>query len=57
MPKDQQENILAIVENNPELFTTIAKEIQKKVKEGKDQQSATMEVMFKHQNELKKAMK
>ncbi|MBI4118589.1 MAG: hypothetical protein HY455_03585 [Parcubacteria group bacterium] len=55
LPADQQEKILAVVGNNPELFAKIGKEIQEKVKGGQDQQSATLQVMFKYQNELKKA--
>ena len=43
-----------MMEKNPELFKTIAGEIQEKVKAGKDQQSASMEVMKKYESELKK---
>ena len=53
VPKDQQEKILKIVTENPELFEKIAQEAQEKVKEGKDQQTAMMEVMMAHQDELK----
>lgn len=56
VPKDQQEKILKVVTENPELFKKIAKEAQEKVKEGKDQQTAMMEVMMSHQDELKKLL-
>ena len=56
MPKDQQEMILALVENNPELLKTISSEIQAKVKKGIDQQTAMMQVMMDHKTELQHAM-
>ncbi|NBD73916.1 hypothetical protein GVX82_02655 [Patescibacteria group bacterium] len=56
MPEDQQEKILALVEKNPDLFQKIAKEVQQKQKEGKDQMSATMVVMQKYQKDLQDAM-
>jgi hypothetical protein len=43
-----------MVEKNPELFKTIAEEIQTKVKSGMDQNKAAMEVMSKYQEEIKK---
>lgn len=57
MPKDQQDKILRLVEENPELFTKLAKEVQAKMKEGKDQMSAVQEVFMTHQEELGKLMK
>lgn len=56
VPADQQEKILNAFEANPELFETIAKEVQESMKGGKDQMAATMEVMMKHQEELRKIM-
>ncbi len=56
VPEDQQEMILEMVEKNPDLFKKIAKEMQEKVKSGKDQQAAGMEVMTKYQNEIQEAM-
>jgi hypothetical protein len=53
VPVDQQEKILAMVEKNPEFFQKIAIEVQEKMKQGKDQMAATMEVMQKYQNDLK----
>lgn len=56
LPKDQQEKIMRLVEKNPDLFMKIAKETQEKVKGGKDQMLAMMEVSKKYQAELKKAL-
>jgi hypothetical protein len=56
IPEDQQNKIFEAVEKNPELFKKIAEEIQAKVKSGKNQVTAAMEVMQKHQDELKKVI-
>lgn len=55
LPKDQQDKLMRLIENNPDLFMKIAKETQEKIKGGKDQMAASMEVMKKYQAELKKA--
>lgn len=57
MSESEQEKILKMVEENPELFGKIAKEIQDKIKNGADQMSASMEVMGKYQSELKNVLK
>ena len=56
LPKDQQDMILKAMEKNPEFFENIAKEIKKKEKEGKGKVQASMEVMRKHQDELRRLM-
>ncbi len=57
VPKEQQEMIMKIVENNPELFTKISKEVEHKVKkENKNQMAAMMEVMKKYRKELQEAI-
>jgi hypothetical protein len=56
VPEAEQEKIISAVEKNPKLFSDIAMEVQALIKTGKDQQSATMEVMMKYQEELKKLM-
>ena len=48
----EQEKILAMVEHNPELFKTIALEMQAKMKEGKGEMAAAMEVMRLHQQKI-----
>ncbi len=57
VPQDQQDKIFNAIENNPDLFQKIALEVQEKVKGGKDQMAASMEVMQKYQDELKGVMK
>ncbi len=54
VPKDQQEQMLAMVEKDPELFQKIALEVQEEVKKGTDQMMATMKVAKKYQAELQK---
>ncbi len=56
VPEDQQEKIFAAIEKNPDLFNKIGLEVQEKMKQGKDQMAATMEVMQKYQEDLKKVM-
>ncbi|OHA15747.1 MAG: hypothetical protein A2743_03925 [Candidatus Taylorbacteria bacterium RIFCSPHIGHO2_01_FULL_43_47] len=53
MPSAEADKILAIVEKNPDFFVKIAGEIQEKIKAGKDQMQATIEVMKSHEAELK----
>ncbi len=57
VPEAEQEKMIKVVTENPELFQKIGLEVQAKMKEGKDQMSATMEVMQQHQEELKKILK
>jgi hypothetical protein len=54
VPEAQIDMVIAMMEKNPELFKTIAEEIQAKIKGGASQQSAAMEVMQKYEGELKK---
>lgn len=56
VPEEQQEQIIALVTENPELFEKIGKEIQQKTKEGKSEMAAAMEVMRKYQGDIQKAM-
>jgi hypothetical protein len=53
VPVEQREKLFAMVEKNPDFFQKIAAEVQEKMKEGKDQMAATMEVVSKYQNDLK----
>jgi len=55
--EEQQDKILNLVLKNPELFKKITEEAQVLMKEGKDQQTAMVEVMQRYQNELKGLMK
>jgi len=56
VPEAEQEKIIALITQNPELFEKIGKEIQQKTKEGKSETAAAMEVMRKYQGEIQKAM-
>jgi hypothetical protein len=56
VPQDQQDKIFKAIETNPDLFKKIAEEVQEKMKQGKDQMAASMEVMQKYQEDLKKVM-
>ena len=57
VPADQQDKIIAAVEKDPQLFQTIALEVQEKVKNGQDQMAASMEVMQKYAKQLQEVMK
>ncbi len=54
VPEEQIEMFVTMMEKNPGLFKTIAKEIEEKVKSGMDQNSASILVMKKYEQELKK---
>lgn len=54
VPDEEVDKIITLVKTNPQLFQQIGNEIQQKMKEGKDQQTATMEVMMAHKDELQK---
>ncbi len=54
VPEAQIDMVITMMEKNPDLFKKIAEEIQAKIKGGMDQQSASMEIMKKYEDELKK---
>jgi hypothetical protein len=54
VPEGQIDMVITMMEKNPDLFKKIAEEIQVKIKEGEDQQIASMEIMKKYEDELKK---
>lgn len=57
MPEGQREQMLAMIEKNPELFKKIGEEIDRRVKKGGEpQMKATMEVMKKYREELQSLM-
>ncbi len=56
VPEAQQEKMMKLISENPELFQKIALDVQEKVKSGQDQTSAMMEVMPKYQEDLKKIL-
>lgn len=57
MPEAEIDRIVGIVSKNPDFFKKIGDEIEKKVKSGRSQTAATMEVMRAHQAEMQKLMK
>ena len=54
VPVAEQEKMITLVNEHPELFQKIALEIQAKMKAGKDQMSAALEVMQNYKDELQK---
>jgi 2-oxo-4-hydroxy-4-carboxy--5-ureidoimidazoline (OHCU) decarboxylase len=54
VPQAEQDRLFAILEKNPDFFKKIAEEVQVQVKSGKDQQTAVMDVVDKHKEELGK---
>ena len=54
VPEAQIDMFVRMIEKNPELFKTIAKEVEEKVKGGMSQTDAGMVVMKAHEEELRK---
>ena len=57
VPAEQQEKLFVAIEKDPDFFQELAKQIQDKVKSGKDQRSAAMEVMTANQAKLAELLK
>ena len=56
VPEAEIDRIIGLVEKNTELFKKIGDEIKAKVKAGRSEQAASMEVMRAHQGELQKVL-
>lgn len=56
VPPEQREQILALVQKDPELFKKIGEEVDRRVKSGEPQMKATLEVMKKYRTELSALM-
>ena len=56
LPPEQKEMVMKMVEDNPEFFENIAKEIEQEIKNGKSQLVAGMSVMRKYQSKLQEMM-
>ncbi|MEI6843395.1 MAG: hypothetical protein WCK48_02725 [bacterium] len=54
VPQAEQDKVFAMLEKDPELFQKIGLEVQEEMKKGKDQMSATMEVVKRYEVDLKK---
>ena len=52
VPAAQQEQIMQLVEKDPELFKRIGEEVERRKKGGDSEMKATMEVMKKYRAEL-----
>jgi hypothetical protein len=56
VPEEEQEKIFSMIEKNPDFFTQIANDIQEKMKTGKSQMDATMEVMKANEEKMREVM-
>lgn len=56
VPPEQREQIMALVQKDPELFKKIGEEVDRRVKSGEPQMKATLEVMKKYRTELSALM-
>lgn len=54
VPEAQIDMFISMMEKNPDLFKTIAEETQEKMKGGMSQMDASMQVMKKYEQELRK---
>ena len=53
VPEPQVDMFITMMEKNPALFESIAKEIKERMDGGADQNTASMEVMKKYEGELR----
>ena len=53
IPQTEQDKLFAVIEENPKFFEKIALEVQEGMRGGKDQMSATLEVVKKYETKLK----
>lgn len=56
IPEAEQDKLIKLVSENPALFQKIALEAQEKMKSGKDQMSAVMEVFAKYKTDLERIL-
>jgi len=56
IPEDKREQLERKIEENPDLFIELAKDVQKEMEGGKDQMSALMSVAEKNKDKLKGIM-
>lgn len=56
VPEAEQEKVFTMIENNPDFFQKIAEDIQEKIKNGKTQMEATMEVMKANETKMREVM-
>lgn len=53
VPQADQDKLFSMLEKNPDLFKSIGKEVEEEIKKGKDQMTATMEVVKRHEEKLR----
>jgi len=56
VPKEQREQMTALVTKDPQLFKKIGEEIERRKKGGESEMKASMEVMKKYRAELSALM-
>lgn len=56
VPKEQREQMTALVAKDPQLFKKIGEEIEKRKKGGESEMKASLEVMKKYRTELSALM-
>ncbi|MGB3921930.1 MAG: hypothetical protein WBL19_01435 [Minisyncoccia bacterium] len=54
VPEAQRNELMALMEQNPDFFKKIGDEVKKRVKQGQSETAATMVVMREHQAEFQK---
>lgn len=56
VPQAEQDKIFTMIQKDPAFFQKIAEEVQAGIKSGKDQMTATMEVVKKYESQIKNLM-
>lgn len=56
VPEAEQQKVFDAIEKNPDFFMNIAKEIEAKMKTGKSQMDASLEVMRAHESKIREIM-
>ena len=56
LPPEQKDLIMTLMNDHPELMEKIAKEIKEKKKQGVDEQTASMQVMFRYKDDFQRIM-
>ncbi len=57
VPEARRDEMLVLMEKNPEFFKKVGEEVQKRVKSGQSEMAATMVVMREHQAEFQKLIR
>jgi DNA-binding ferritin-like protein len=56
LPPEQRELLETLIDDHPDLLNKIQKEIKEKKKQGVDEQTASMQVMFKYKDDFQRIM-